>query len=350
MNKALVRPLILILVFFMGLYVLREPLRNIGSNFALLKFHYINPVIAYVKGDSETGSAKDSKYQEIYDGEGNKIEPLPNNNPDVNNPNNGDNNSTGSGTTNTGSTNNQQGTENNGGAKGVIVSRNTLEADSSNLSINGVLVATNKERVLKQFPALKLNTKLNKAAELKLLDMFTNQYFQHVSPGGVGVSDLVRKAGYEYIVVGENLALGNFGGDIQVVTAWMNSPGHRANILDSRYQEIGIAVGKGMYNGREQWIAVQHFGKPLSSCEGPNDILKDKIAIHTNELAVLELELTALKKEIEGSVDRGPDQESRINKYNNLVVSYNNRLEGLKDEITTYNAQVRTFNTCAGLK
>lgn len=340
MNKALIRPLVLILIFFMGLYVLREPLRNIGSNFALLKFHYLNPVIAYVKGDSTSDSKDNPKYEEIYDSEGNKIEQLPTDANTDNTKNIDENTSSAT-----------QGSQvNNGGAKGVIVSRDNLEADSTRLSIEGVLNMTNKERVNKQFPALKLSPKLNRSAEAKLLDMFSNQYFQHVSPEGVGVSDLVRKTGYEYIVVGENLALGNFGGDPQVVTAWMNSPGHRANILDSRYQEIGIAVGKGMYNGREQWIAVQHFGKPLSSCEGPNDVLKEKIGIHTNELAVQELELTNLKKEIEASVDRGPDQEAKINKYNGLVVDYNNRLEGLKDEISTYNMQVRNFNTCAGLK
>ncbi len=328
MKKAFLRPFILILVFFAGLYVLREPLRNMDSNFALLKYHYVNPVIAYIKGVATTTQEQgvialndDGEPYDIY----------------------------------TGATTTPSGGSTSGTTKSptlrdrLVTANNSLEANASRLSINGIFENTNKERVARQFPALKLNATLNRSAEIKLQDMFTNQYFQHVSPKGLGVTDLVRETGYEYIVVGENLALGNFGGDVQVVTAWMNSPGHRANMLDPRFQEIGIAVGKGLYNGKEQWIAVQHFGKPLSSCEGPNYALKDKIAIHTNELAAMETELTALKKQIESSTDRGPEQDERIARYNSLVSDYNTRLEGLKDEIATYNEQVRKFNGCAGL-
>lgn len=329
MNKALIRPLILLLVFFLGLYVLREPLRNMNSNFSLLKYHYIDPVIAYVKGDKKDGDVFDQISNDL-----NNVDSLPSST----------NNSTSSSRSPSSINNNQ-----NNRAQDAIISKGDLLADSSKLSIAGVLAFTNKERTSRQLQALKNDAELNRSAEIKLQDMFTKQYFQHVSPSGVGVSELVREAGYEYIVVGENLALGNFGGDYQVVTAWMNSPGHRANILDTRYQEIGIAVGKGLYNGRMQWIAVQHFGKPLSSCDGPSVVLKDKIAVHTNELSVLELELASQKKEIESSTERGQGQEDRINTYNDLVVNYNTRLEGLKDEINTYNTQVRTFNACAGL-
>lgn len=329
MNKAFIRPLILILVFFLGLFVMREPLRNMDSNFALLKYHYINPLISYVKGETKNS---DDAYKEVYDGYGNIIEPL-----------------TEDDIATTSSKDPIKDQQFQPRPREAIISNELITADDTSLTIEGVLSFTNQERLAKKAVSLKLNSRLNRSAELKLLDMFANQYFQHVSPTGVGVSDLVRKTGYEYIVVGENLALGNFGGDKQVVRAWMNSPGHRANILDPRYQEMGIAVGKGMYNGKEQWIAVQHFGKPLSSCEGPNDVLKDKIAIHTNELSAMEAELASLKREIEQTTDRGQGLQDMIEDYNMAVVNYNNKLEGLKDEINTYNIQVRNFNTCAGL-
>ena len=61
------------------------------------------------------------------------------------------------------------------------------------------------------------------------------------------------------------------------MTAWMNSPGHRANILNPHFQEIGVAVGKGMYEGHETWIAVQSFGMPLSACPASDANLKIKI-------------------------------------------------------------------------
>lgn len=317
------RPIAIVLIFFLGLFVLRGPIQDVDENLIIIKEHYIDPVIAYVTG--------------------NKDEPKTL----------GDSNSIPEGSIAT--TTDTVKTpitipDAKAGSKPVLISKDTgISADSSSLSISGILAQTNKNRAMKNLKSLRLNSNLNSAAQRKLEDMFSNQYFEHVSPKGVDVTDLVRKAGYEYIVVGENLALGNFGGDVQVVTAWMNSPGHRANILDTRFQEIGIAVGKGLYNGKQQWIAVQHFAKPLSSCEGPNAELKIRIDTHTAELAVRESELNTQKKQIDSSNSGTPGYGELVEKYNISVVEYNTRLEGLKDEISTYNAQVRTFNSCAGL-
>lgn len=234
--------------------------------------------------------------------------------------------------------------------KGIITPKNnSISVEDSSLSIAGIVSFTNKERTNKQLPALKNNAALNRSAEKKLEDMFLNQYFQHQSPTGVYVSDLIRDVDYQYIVVGENLALGNFGGDQQVVTAWMNSPGHKANIMDPRFQEIGVAVGKGSYKGKEQWIAVQHFAKPLSSCPGPNSILKDKINAHTADLAGREKILSDLRKEIDSSTTNDDAYMANVQRYNSLVGEYNTYLESLKEEIARYNEQVRSFNTCAGL-
>lgn len=324
-----IRPLVIILVFFAGLFVLREPIRHLDENLAVVKHQYIDPIFKH-EGSADLNTASSTSPSDLAYG-----------------------------TSTIGSTLGASSTRPydpalpavQGGSKEPLVSKNdSLTAEVSSLSISGVLAATNKERTSRKVGALKINSNLNKAANEKLQDMFTNQYFQHVSPEGIDVSNLIRGVGYEYIVVGENLALGNFGGDVQVVTAWMNSPGHRANILDRRFQEIGIAVGKGKFNGKEQWIAVQHFAKPLSSCEGPSADLKAKVDAHTAELSVREGELNTLKKKIETSNNAGSvPYQADVEKYNNLVGDYNTRLEGLKDEIATYNAQVRFFNTCAGL-
>lgn len=318
----------------MGLFVLRGPIQHLNENLAVVNAHYISPIVSYFRGvDSASSSGKTL--------------------PDYlqNNYATGQNSVSGSSTSTASSQNVIP--EVTAGSKPVLVSKdNTLSADNSGLTIQGVLNQTNKERSAKGAGALRLNSNLNKSAEAKLQDMFTNQYFEHISPTGVNVSDVVRKMGYEYIVVGENLALGNFGGDVQVVTAWMNSPGHRANILDSRFQEMGVAVGRGQYNGKEQWIAVQHFAKPLSSCSGPNAALKSKIDSHTTELAVREVDLNKLKSQIDGTNPASATADSyrvSVEKYNDMVVDYNTRLGGLKDEIKTYNEQVRSFNSCAGL-
>jgi len=126
-----------------------------------------------------------------------------------------------------------------------------------------IIEETNFQRMLSSISPLqelKESQLLNKAAAAKAQDMFKNQYFEHVSPSGVGPGDLAQNYGYEYILVGENLILGNFSSEKELVQDWMNSPGHRANILNNRFTEIGVAIIKGTYKGDTVWIGVQEFG------------------------------------------------------------------------------------------
>jgi uncharacterized protein YkwD len=333
----IIRPLILILVFFGMLFALREPIRHVDENLVIINYAYISPSVSYIKNKVEgLFTHTDTLYGEMAPGA-----PLV--------PVDGVLGTASSTTSTDQASTTPKGTML-GGAKEVLVAKDDSQTvDSSRLSIAGIFTQTNKERADRSVGILRLNNKLNAAAERKLQDMFTNQYFEHVSPSGVHVSDLVREAEYEYIVVGENLALGNFGGDVPVVTAWMNSPGHRANILDTRFSEIGIAVGKGMYKGKEQWLAVQHFAKPLASCEGPKSELKTSIETETKKLAVIESDLQQRKKQIEATATFSVEYSALAETYNALVSEYNARLEGLKDEIAIYNLQVRRFNTCAGI-
>ncbi len=219
----------------------------------------------------------------------------------------------------------------------------------SALTVKGIIDRTNAERQKKGVTTLSHNATLDKSAAAKLEDMFSKQYFEHVSPAGTSVSDVVSKAGYDYIVVGENLALGNFGGDANVMTAWMNSPGHRSNILDGRYQEIGVAVGRGMYEGKLQWLAVQHFGKPLNACPAVDSQLKTSIGSTQLDLQQREQQINALKKDIDNSNSNDPSYEKNVERYNELVQEYNRRLESFKTAVEKYNQSVQAFNTCAGL-
>jgi len=158
---------------------------------------------------------------------------------------------------------------------------------------------------------------------------------------------LATQAGYEYIVVGENLALGIFSGDSAVVAAWMASPAHRRNILDARYQDIGVAVGEGMYQGRKQWLIVEHLGKPLSACTEPSVNLKNNIGIEKNNASDLETQITSLKAEIS---DASGDQYTvEVSQYNALVTKYNTTITLLEKDINTYNVSARAFNQCAGV-
>lgn len=223
----------------------------------------------------------------------------------------------------------------------------TSNEGAGTLSALGIIYDTNSERAKMNLPNLSKNEKLTASAEAKLQDMFQNQYFAHVSPSGENVSNVVIRAGYDYIVVGENLALGLFPSDASVVAAWMASPGHKKNILDSRYQEIGIAVGTGVYQGRKQWLIVQHFGKPLSACPSPSASLKKDITEESENLSVLEQRISTAKADVDSSAGTS-EYSAKVDAYNALVTAYNEARESLKGRLETYNASVRDFNDCIG--
>lgn len=214
------------------------------------------------------------------------------------------------------------------------------------LTKNGIILWTNQQRKDNGISSLRENVKLNKAAEMKINDMFERQYFAHVSYDGKGPDFWVEKANYQYITIGENLALGDFKNDQKLVEAWMNSEGHRENILNKKYTEIGVAVKKGWIEGRYTFLAVQMFGKPLSSCPQVDENLKKQIDSLKFQLQTLENQLLTLKAEIEKMSRKDPQYEEKVNQYNSLVVQYNELLSYLKSLVEEYNRQVQILNNC----
>jgi len=226
------------------------------------------------------------------------------------------------------------------------------ETPQAFLTQPGTIEWTNAQRTSNGLPPLAINNQLNLAAEVKAKDMLSLQYFAHQSPAGAGPADLAKNFDYQYLIIGENLALGNFKDDQALVQAWMDSPGHRANILNSRYTEIGVAVLQGIYQGQRTWLAVQEFGRPLAICPPISNDLKSKIESNETEIDRLQSELSAKKQEIEESRSRGRgrgrffEEEERVNEYNQLAGIYNNLLNETKILIGQYNEQVDKFNTC----
>jgi uncharacterized protein YkwD len=194
--------------------------------------------------------------------------------------------------------------------------------------------------------ALVENEELNKAAVAKAVDMFKNQYFEHVSPSGIDPGKLVQNYGYEYIIEGENLILGNFASEKEVVQDWMNSLGHRANILNDRYTEIGVAIVRGVYKGDTVWIGVQEFGLPLSSCSQPDTNLENRINLDKTELDTLSSQIDENKKQIDDTDKNSAAYGQMIDDYNQLVAQYNSLAQQVKESIGAYNNQVNTFNDC----
>ena len=215
------------------------------------------------------------------------------------------------------------------------------------LTVPGVIAVTNAERTAQGFFTLSLNTKLSSAAAAKLADMFAKQYFAHEGPDGTKPSDWVEGAGYTYRLTGENLALGDFSGDTDLVTAWMNSPGHRANILKPEYTEIGVAVGKGMYDGRETWLAVQVFGKPLPSCTLPSTDMKAQITTNQEAIKTKQEELTTQKTALDAyEPKQGDAYKEQVNLYNALVAEYNTLIGDTESLVNEYNVVVSGYNAC----
>jgi len=122
-----------------------------------------------------------------------------------------------------------------------------------------VLALTNAERVKVGCKALTVNAKLASAAQAHSADMAANNYFSHDSQNGKSPFDRMKDAGYSFSAAAENIAMGQKTA-AEVMSAWMNSAGHKANILNCTYTEIGVGYAKDK-NGAPYW--TQDFGKPL---------------------------------------------------------------------------------------
>ncbi|RHW36185.1 LysM peptidoglycan-binding domain-containing protein [Lysinibacillus yapensis] len=110
-----------------------------------------------------------------------------------------------------------------------------------------VLNLVNKERANAGLPALKMDWELARVAEHKSQDMAAKNYFSHTSPTYGSPFTMMKNYGIQYKAAGENIAMGQTSAQ-QVVNAWMNSSGHRANILNKSYTHMGVGyVQNGHY-------------------------------------------------------------------------------------------------------
>lgn len=130
---------------------------------------------------------------------------------------------------------------------------------ASQITEMSVLELVNQARIDKGLKPLETNEKLFKIASDKADDMIGNDYFSHTSPEGTTPWFWFEKEKYDYKFAGENLAI-NFSSAEEQQKAWMESETHRKNILDPNYREIGIAVKKGVIDGKLTTIVVQEFG------------------------------------------------------------------------------------------
>jgi uncharacterized YkwD family protein len=127
--------------------------------------------------------------------------------------------------------------------------------------VKEVVSLVNKERAKEKLPPLKLALDVTRVAQLKAEDMVKNDYYDHVSPVYGDAYTMLSKFNIKCKYVGENIAGGEMTPE-EVMTDWMNSPGHRANILDPLYAEIGVGVANvGSVKGKPIYYWVQMFVK-----------------------------------------------------------------------------------------
>ncbi|MCM3748253.1 CAP domain-containing protein [Paenibacillus pasadenensis] len=109
-----------------------------------------------------------------------------------------------------------------------------------------VVSLVNQERAKQGLGALSSDAELAKVADVKAKDMYDNNYFDHNSPTYGSPFDMMKSFGVSYNYAGENIAKGQRTAE-QVMNDWMNSPGHRANIMNGNYTKIGVAYYNGVW-------------------------------------------------------------------------------------------------------
>lgn len=163
---------------------------------------------------------------------------------------------------------------------------------------------TNEDRKEQDLGSLKVNPLLVAAAQAKADDMAAKGYFAHTSPDGSSSWSWFKGAGYSFSHAGENLAV-NFSDSVDVEKAWMNSPTHRANILNGNFTEVGIATAVGEYQGKKTVFVVQMFGTPAGGAK-PVAVATETVPEDPNEPAIATAER---EPEVLGTESAGPAAE-----------------------------------------
>lgn len=131
---------------------------------------------------------------------------------------------------------------------------NTTASSSVSSYEQKVVELVNVERQKAGLSSLTLDTAISNIARMKSKDMATNNYFAHQSPTYGSAGDMLTKNGIKWSAWGENIASGQKTPQ-EVVTAWMNSPGHKANIMSTNFSKLGVGYALNS-NGTPYWTQM----------------------------------------------------------------------------------------------
>jgi uncharacterized protein YkwD len=276
------------------------------------------------------------------------------------------------------------------------------------LDADVVIAISNNARARAGLPPLRTSSLLNSVAKTRAFDMIDKGYFGHVSPTGEGVSDVAQRIGYRYRRLSENIASGDFLNNQKIVNGWLQSPGHRANMLNPEVRDIGVAVLEDHQGGSRKYYAVQVFGlespdqaaqasvpvtRPMQtqrehfakaapsfpampvllrqSCVAPSKNLKYRIERVRGELSSMSANIEQMKEELETASeeidsdriyaartsffreDTKRELRAKAVIYNQKIQQYNRVIEAARDKrqalsamVAEYNTSVNEYNQC----
>ncbi len=177
---------------------------------------------------------------------------------------------------------------------GFLLSGSSAGAVSS-ITVTDLYNLSNQERSNAGLSTLSLNYKLNSAAYAKANHMIANNYWAHVAPDGTTPWYFINNSGYSYVTAGENLAKG-FSTSSGVTTGWMNSPTHRANILNASYKEVGYAVVDGILLGSQTTLVVAMYCDPVVENQITSTVMAEATPTQTPTQSVQSTRATSVVK------------------------------------------------------
>jgi uncharacterized protein YkwD len=197
------------------------------------------------------------------------------------------------------------------------------------LTSHAIIALTNAERKTEMLNEYRENKMLAVAAKEKAQDMATRGYFSHATPEGEKTWNRVRDNGYVFSRVGENLAV-KFSDPTRIVSSWMASPGHRANLLNEKFVDVGIGLAEGVYQGATTTFVVALFATPATEVNAgevkgeqepaqesaglmasfePEPAQAEREIAKTDETKTVTVEDLAPRQQV-AAVSAGPDPES----------------------------------------
>lgn len=209
-----------------------------------------------------------------------------------------------------------------------------------------VLNVINEERAKFELPPLVFSVDLERSSRQKVEDMVANNYFAHERDGKV-FEDFIKAENYDYVIIGENLARGEFKSAQRLVRAWLGSPNHRKNILNVRYQETGIAILPGTHDGQPVYYIAEHFGTPRSVCLNVTSVNANKdFSILQQVLRERGDEVASLKHTLSELTETGFERNKLLKLYQTKMNDLKSIEKTLQQKIEGEESLIQAYNSC----